>query len=77
MKDEYYEGDIKMLIEHKYKGFNIVKTGTKKYPWNIYKDDGHGFGKWVGYGETLSGCKMSIDDGCYDDYETFIAYSQE
>lgn len=50
---------------HKYKGFNIVKTGTKSYPWNIYTDDGHGFGTWIGYGRTLKDCKIDIDYGFY------------
>ena len=42
-----------MLIIHQYKGYNIVKTGIKAYPWNIYKDDDH-----VGYGKTLKDCKF-------------------
>lgn len=52
---------------HKYKGFNIVRTGTKNNPWNIYKEDGHGFGEWVGYGRTLKECKIDIDNGNYED----------
>lgn len=47
---------------HEYKGFNIVKTGTRKFPWNIYKNDGVGFGDWVGYGRTLKDCKSDIDN---------------
>lgn len=51
---------------HRYKGFNIVKTGTRNYPWNIYKEDGHGYGEWVGFGRTLRDCKSDIDTGCYN-----------
>ena len=51
-----------MLVIHKYKNYNIVKTGTTEYPWNIYKDTGHGFGDHVGYGKTLSSCKYDIDN---------------
>lgn len=53
-------------MTHKYKGFNIVRTGTKTNPWNIYKDDGHGFGKWVGFGRTLKECKESINLGWFE-----------
>lgn len=50
---------------HKYKGYNIVKTGTKDYPWNIYKNTDIGFGDWVGFGKTLKECKTTIDE-CFD-----------
>ena len=52
---------------HKYKGYNIVRTGTINYPWNIYKDDGHGYGTWVGCGRTLKECKKDVDEGCFND----------
>ena len=38
-----------------------MRSGTKEYPYNIYKDDGVGFGNWVGYGKTIKGCKEDID----------------
>lgn len=52
--------------EHKYKGYNIVKTGTKEYPFNIYKDTGIGFGDFVGSAPSLKDAKNNIDDGDYD-----------
>ena len=52
---------------YKYKCFNIVKTGTRAYPWNIYKDTGRGYGDNVGYGRTLADCKSDIDAGLFDD----------
>lgn len=55
------------LIIHKYKGFNIVKTGTKSFPWNIYKEDGHGFGSLVGCGRTIKDCKFDIDYGNFSE----------
>ena len=51
-----------MIVIHKYKGFNIVKTGTPSYPWNVYKEDGHGFGEHVSFGKTLKDCKSDIDN---------------
>lgn len=49
---------------HHYKGFRIVRTGTKNTPWNIYKIyPTHN--EWVGYGKTISECKKEIDDGCF------------
>jgi len=54
---------------HEYKGFNLVKNGTKEYPWNIYKIDGHGFGEHVGFDRTLKACKQAIDSGCFEMYE--------
>lgn len=47
---------------HEYKGFTIEKTGTRDYPWNIYKNGDH-----VGFGRTVRDCKTMIDDGCFDD----------
>lgn len=46
---------------HYYKGFTLRRNGYPKTPWNIYKD-----GEWVGYGYTLKGCKMDIDNGCFN-----------
>lgn len=51
-----------MAVVHKYKEFNLVKTGTSSLPWNIYFDDGYGFGTLVGSGYSLSDCKGAIDD---------------
>ena len=51
------------MKEHNYKGFNIVRNGTKDCPWNIYKDDGYGHGKRVSCDKTIKQCKDSIDNG--------------
>ena len=40
-----------------YKGYEIRKTGTSEYPYNIY-DKNHNH---VGYERTLSHCKYFID----------------
>ena len=56
-----------MFVIHPYKGFNIVKTGTSEYPWNIYKDTGRGFGDHVGFEKTIKECKYSIDIGLFDE----------
>ncbi len=58
---------LKQNYIHRYRGFNIVKTGTKTYPWNIYYDGPHGFGDLVGCGISISVCKQQIADGCYTD----------
>ena len=51
------------LTIHEYKGFEIERTGTKEFPWNVYKNDKH-----VGYGRTIKDCKTIIDDGnCNDE----------
>lgn len=46
-----------------------MRNGTRECPWNIYRMDYSKFLKkdvptHVGYGETLKGCKASIDAGC-------------
>jgi len=56
----------KAMKVHTYKGYSLVRNGTKENPWNIYKPDGHGYGDWVGYGRTLKDCKSDIDNGCFD-----------
>ena len=51
-----------------YKGFIIAQTGTNAYPWNIYIDKGNGlYGEHVGFDRTIKGCKLAIDDGCFDE----------
>lgn len=55
-------------MDHKYKGFEIWKTGTKDYPWNIYRMDYSKVLKravptHVGYERTLKECRMAIDNG--------------
>lgn len=55
-------------MEHTYKGFKIWKTGTKNYPWNIYRMD---YSKvlnkevptHVGYARTLKECRECINEG--------------
>ena len=55
------------MITHEYKGFRLVRNGTSAYPWNIYRISEHGYGNWVGYGNTLKSCKRDIDDGCFEE----------
>ena len=55
-------------MDHKYKGYIITRTGTKEYPWNIYRLDYSKFLKkevptHVGYAETIKACKYMIDEG--------------
>ena len=55
-------------MDHKYKGFVIMRTGTTAYPWNIYRMDYSKFLKkevptHVGYAETLKACRECIDEG--------------
>lgn len=59
-------------MDHKYKGFEIWRTGTKDYSWNIYRMDFSKFLKkevptHVGYGKTLKECRQSIDMGLCDE----------
>lgn len=56
------------MIDHTYKGFILRRNGCKSMPWNIYNK----YNVWVGYGYSLKGCKMDIDDGCFDDDENRI-----
>ena len=51
------------MKEHKYKGFILKRNGYSKTPWNIYNQ----YGKWIGYGVTMTECKNSIDDGCFEE----------
>ena len=61
---------------NKYKGFNIVESGIGDYPFNIYKDDGYGFGAHIGRGRTFASCKQDIDEGVFVD-ESFDTYFVE
>lgn len=53
------------VIIYEYDEFNIVRTGTKDYPWNIYKNDGVGFGEWVSCGKTIKECANIIEVGIF------------
>lgn len=53
-------------MEHVYKGYVLVKNGTKEMPWNIYKMVYSTFHcrsvrKHVGFEKTLKSCKVLID----------------
>lgn len=55
-------------MDHKYKGFEIWRTGTKDYPWNIYRMDYNKVLKkevptHVGFAATLKACRECIDMG--------------
>lgn len=50
------------MIDHKYKGFILRRSGYVNTRWNIYNKNGD----WVGYGRTMSECKNDIDAGCFD-----------
>lgn len=59
---------------YEYDGYQIVKNGTKDYPYNIYRLNYSNFlGKYVrtpvGYGRTIKSCKADIDSGNLDDTE--------
>ena len=47
---------------HSYKGYNFIKNGTKEYPWNVYEDDGSGFGEHITYEKSLKMCKEFVDE---------------
>ena len=47
---------------HSYKGYNFIRNGTKEYPWNVYEDDGQGFGEHITYEKSLKMCKEFVDD---------------
>ena len=51
------------MKEHYYKGFVLIKSGYSKTPWNIYNQNY----VWLGWGYTLKGCKIDIDNGCFDE----------
>lgn len=52
-------------MEHKYKGYIIVKNGVKDMPWNIYKVEHSDlvgeYREWVGFDRTMKACKETID----------------
>lgn len=55
-------------MNHTYKGYEIKKTGTTSYPWNIYRIDYSKALKkevptHVGFERTLKECRMAIDAG--------------
>lgn len=56
-----------MQIERHYKNFIIVKNGTTEYPYNIYLTYDNKRAEIVGYDRTLKNCKVSIDNGLFDD----------
>lgn len=53
------------MMIHKYKGYNLVRNGTRELPWNIYKDGEYGYGDWCGCSYTLKSCKIEIDEGLF------------
>ena len=55
-------------MTHYYKGYEIEKNGTKKYPWNIYKVEyskalNREYRVNVGFERTFKLCKECIDNG--------------
>lgn len=59
------------MKEHIYKGFVLVRNGTRECPWNVYKKQPNSavHGEWLGCGYTFKGCKIDIDIGCYNNAE--------
>ena len=58
-------------MEHKYKGYVLIKNGTSKMPWNVYRMKyskflGRDVPEWLGFGKTMKQCKADIDSGCYE-----------
>ena len=59
------------ICEHTYKGFIMTKTGTREFPWNIYKEkvwvdnDGksHTVYAHAGFAMRLRDCRDLIDKG--------------
>ena len=54
-------------MNHKYKGYEIKRTGTASYPWNIYRMDysivlGKEVPTHVGFERTLKDCRIAIDN---------------
>lgn len=61
--------------QHFYKGYSLERSGTKEYPWNIYRPAGHykagpykGQVKWehVGFERSLKACKALINSGAIE-----------
>lgn len=60
------------LSTHKYKGYELIKNGTREFPWNIYAMRKNPYSQkevrtHVGYARTLNDCKIDIDAGVFDD----------
>lgn len=54
-------------MRHYYKGYIMLRNGTKEYPWNIYKlEYSTALCKevptHVGFEKTIRDCKAAIDD---------------
>lgn len=61
-----------MFKVHFYKGYELERTGTSAYPWNIYAERVSPYTKkkirvHVGYERTMADAKKSIDEGLFDD----------
>lgn len=66
----------KSLKIHTYKGYDIIKDGSKEMPWNIYKPfqsvsfitkEKITLRRWCGMGTSISQCKSNIDDNALED----------
>ena len=60
------------MKRYEYKGFLIIKNGTKEMPYNIYAvKKGNVLGHmmdvrdWKGFGKTIKGCKCDINNGAF------------
>ena len=50
------------LTVHIHGDYQVIKNGTREYPWNIYDQKNN----IVGFGRTLCSCIKDIDNGCFD-----------
>ena len=79
-----------MILIHPYKEYNIARTGTDIYPWNIYKQNGSELGEHISFGRTLKECIEDINNNCFllehatslseqldDDYEWISTLEEE
>lgn len=58
-----------------YKEFNIVESGSKKFPYNVYYvhwADSCIFGSWVDVCQTVDECVKNIDSGDYKQYMNMV-----
>ena len=58
-------------MEHRYKGYILVRNGTREMPWNVYKERQYihvkaVYREWMGFAETMKQAKADIDSGAYE-----------